>query len=326
MLIWIDLNSDQLKKTIDEIFGKYGYNLKGRMFFYYFGHGEVTGEEDNSTRRAWLVPVDAPDPIENEAKFYRLAVSMSEIVEKAKQALIKHAFFAFEACQAGYVIRSLSTMGNLEPPHIKGYVLSDETQRPVKQFLTAGNMLQRVPANNSFTALLAGALVDPAADTNGDGFITGKKIMSYVALQLPQWATTYRQQPEVGNYPPVEGGDMVFGPTASYSPIGCYADEGDIVGTTGRDLDGANLEQSDMTTERCVAYCPSRGFSYAATQFGKWCFCGRSYGKFGAAPNKCSTPCAGNEHEICGGFWANSVYVRSGDLPNLPKFRRSTVK
>lgn len=183
------------------------------MFFYYFGHGLVTGEDDPDSNRAWLVPVDAPDPIKNEMKFFRLAVPMSDIVGRAKRALIKHAFFAFEACRAGYVITSLSTLGSLEPPHIKGYVLDRETQRPVRQFLTAGNTVQQVPANNSFTALLAGALVDPAADTNGDGFITGKKIISYVALRLPQWATDYHLHPEAGSIPPVEGGDMVFGPT-----------------------------------------------------------------------------------------------------------------
>jgi hypothetical protein len=218
VLIWMNLSSTQLKTTIDEVFGKYGYVRTGRMFFYYFGHGEVTGDEDDPpSMRAWLVPVDAPDPIKKEMKFYRLAIPMSYIVAQAQQALIKHAFFAFEACRAGYVITSLATLGGLKPPHIKGYVLSPTTQEPVRQFLTAGNKLQNVPANNSFTALLAGALVDPAADTNEDGFVTGRKIIAYVALRLPQWATDYPLTPENGSYPLAGSGDMVFGPTSGRS-------------------------------------------------------------------------------------------------------------
>ena len=46
--------------------------------------------------------------------------------------------------------------------------------------------------------------------------------------------------------------------------------------------------------------CREKGNAYAATQFGKQCFCGNSYGKYGPAKN-CDANCSGNQAEICGG-------------------------
>ena len=49
-----------------------------------------------------------------------------------------------------------------------------------------------------------------------------------------------------------------------------------------------------------------KGFNYAATQAGQWCFCGNEYDKHGKY-DKCITPCPGNSAEKCGGTWANQV-------------------
>lgn len=89
--------------------------------------------------------------------------------------------------------------------------------------------------------------------------------------------------------------------------LGCFKDQGDATGTRGRDLSGHAVNNNGMTTARCVATCKDKGFQYAGTQYGSWCFCGNSYGKSGKATN-CNMPCAGNKSEICGGSWANSVY------------------
>ncbi len=86
---------------------------------------------------------------------------------------------------------------------------------------------------------------------------------------------------------------------ASY--LGCFKDQGD------RDISGFFVERSDMATEQCVSICTQKGFAYASTQYGRQCFCGNSYGKFGPA-NNCDMKCEGNPNQMCGGFWANSVY------------------
>jgi hypothetical protein len=89
--------------------------------------------------------------------------------------------------------------------------------------------------------------------------------------------------------------------------IGCFKDQGDPGGTNGRDLNGFSLNFPGMTAEMCTQTCTSKGFPYAGTQYGTWCFCGTSYGKSGKADN-CDMKCGGAGNEICGGTWANSVY------------------
>jgi uncharacterized protein YegL len=95
--------------------------------------------------------------------------------------------------------------------------------------------------------------------------------------------------------------------TKAETYLGCYKDQGDPTGTNGRDLSGFVLNDSNMTTDRCLSECRSRGFTFAGTQYGSWCFCGDSYGKSGPA-NNCNMRCSGNREEICGGTWANSIY------------------
>lgn len=89
--------------------------------------------------------------------------------------------------------------------------------------------------------------------------------------------------------------------------IGCFRDKGDPSGTRGRDLDGLAVSHSTMSVGQCIDLCSKKGFPYAGVQYGSWCFCGDSYGKFGKADN-CNMACSGNASEICGGSWANSVY------------------
>jgi hypothetical protein len=37
------------------------------------------------------------------------------------------------------------------------------------------------------------------------------------------------------------------------------------------------------------------------------CFCGNSYGKYGTGSG-CDMQCSGNQSQICGGFYQNSIY------------------
>ncbi len=90
-------------------------------------------------------------------------------------------------------------------------------------------------------------------------------------------------------------------PSAGEAFVGCYKD-GDP-----RDLTGFHVQDYKITLEACRAMCATKGFTFAGTQYGSHCFCGNSYGKYGVS-NDCTEPCAGNRGQICGGWWANSVY------------------
>lgn len=95
--------------------------------------------------------------------------------------------------------------------------------------------------------------------------------------------------------------------SAGIQYLGCFRDQGNATGTSGRDLSGFAVSEPQMTTERCVSLCGEKGFRYAGTQYSSWCFCGNRYGKSGKADN-CNMKCSGNNRQICGGSWANSVY------------------
>jgi hypothetical protein len=96
-------------------------------------------------------------------------------------------------------------------------------------------------------------------------------------------------------------------PPSAIVNLGCFRDQGDPHGTSGRDLNGFVENNQGMTTEACSETCASKGFAYAATQYSTWCFCGASYGRSGRADN-CNMKCGGNQNETCGGTWANLVY------------------
>ena len=125
--------------------------------------------------------------------------------------------------------------------------------------------------------------------------------------------------------------------------MGCFKDQGDPQGTSGRDLSGhmflpplwlrsapnttaavtgAVIDQPApassrlrmapqpapvMSASACTAGCRARGFAFAGTQYSSYCFCGNRFGQTGTSAS-CNMPCTGNPGEICGGAWANSVY------------------
>jgi len=90
--------------------------------------------------------------------------------------------------------------------------------------------------------------------------------------------------------------------------LGCYADKGGTVtDPSENDLNGLFFKNDRMTTKLCTDRCQAEGFAFAATRNGYACFCGDSYGRFGAA-NTCNVACYGAPGEICGGVGVNSVY------------------
>ena len=51
------------------------------------------------------------------------------------------------------------------------------------------------------------------------------------------------------------------------------------------------------------------GFPFFGVQYGKQCFCGTEYGRYGEAEEAdCDMPCSGNQDQMCGGRWRASIY------------------
>jgi len=96
---------------------------------------------------------------------------------------------------------------------------------------------------------------------------------------------------------------IVTAPNAA-NYVGCYIDK-----SNPRDLLGASYSSKNMTVTRCRAWCGAKKFKFAGLQAGTWCFCDNSYGSYGTGTAvSCSTNCAGNTAQKCGGSLRNSVY------------------
>jgi hypothetical protein len=84
----------------------------------------------------------------------------------------------------------------------------------------------------------------------------------------------------------------------------------------GRTLAGASTSADDMTVEKCVDFCTSKGYSKAGLENARECFCGNTIAP-DRAPVKgwlgpCEMRCTGNAKQKCGGWGYISLYEKCG--------------
>lgn len=85
-------------------------------------------------------------------------------------------------------------------------------------------------------------------------------------------------------------------------------------GLPTRTLTGPGLAGSDITVDKCVAFCKERGYRYAGVEYAGECYCGDSVDsdRFPAdglghlAP--CNMACTGDSEQICGGYGQIGIY------------------
>ena len=71
-----DPDSRELEDHFRNFIDRYGYDKQNRLLFFFAGHG-YTRDDGN---KGYLVPVDAPSPLEDERGFQRKALPMSQIL------------------------------------------------------------------------------------------------------------------------------------------------------------------------------------------------------------------------------------------------------
>ncbi len=129
-----------------------------------------------------------------------------------------------------------------------------------------------------------------------EGYVTGEAVWTFSGQRIDDQSMCL---------------DKAGVPAAPSAPrhLGCFAERGDVdvAGLGNRDLDGHMFSDPAMTTEMCADACRERGYAYAGTQYGSYCFCGAAYGRTGPSSD-CTMTCAGDASQICGGPYANSVY------------------
>jgi hypothetical protein len=87
--------------------------------------------------------------------------------------------------------------------------------------------------------------------------------------------------------------------TTGYVYKGCFNDKPD------RDV-RSQLYQGRFNIQQCYTAC-SPHFKYFSLQYGSQCFCGNSFGKYGAS-NACGMNCVGQPELVCGDAWMNNVF------------------
>ena len=195
----LDPTEDALIDEINDFIDAHGYDRENRLLFYYAGHGYT--QERNGRKFGYLVPVDAPNPYDNERAFFRKSLKMEQVLSWAKQIESKHALFVFDSCFSGSVLQSRA----VAVPEDISYL----TAKPVRQFISAGSANQTVPAISVFRPLFIRG-INGQADLDKDGYVTGVELGMYLQKQVPRYQTG--QTPQYGKIldPYLDEGNFVF--------------------------------------------------------------------------------------------------------------------
>ncbi len=198
------LNDEATRERILSILGDQladGAKVKkdDRVFVFFAGHG-ATRRLPSGRALGYIIPVEA-----DATNFQSQAISMTNFQDISEAIPAKHVLFVTDACYSGVAL----TRGGGRPGG-QNY-LEEVTRRTVRQMLTAGGADEEVADNGPnghsiFTWALTQGL-DGRADLNGDGFITGSELATYVA---PTVSSLSKQTPAFGNLVGSEGGDFVF--------------------------------------------------------------------------------------------------------------------
>ncbi len=191
-------DSKALNVAFEEFIDQYGFDPNNRLLFFFSGHGHTR----KGGEKGYLVPVDAPDPRRDERSFLRKALPMTQILSWSRQMEAKHALFLFDSCFSGTVFKVKSLPKR--PPHI-----TRSTSLPVRQYITAGDAGDPVPASSVFTPAFIDALKYGWADLNGDNYVSGTELGIYLQEKVPQHTSQTPQYGKIKDYK-LSRGDYIF--------------------------------------------------------------------------------------------------------------------
>ena len=168
-----------------------------RLVVFIAGHGWT----DNFLLTGHVVPTDAPGP--DSRNFRKMLLDMDTVKDWAKASNAQHILFLFDSCFAGAVFLHRS---GYTPPQT---LFLDDAMRRARQFMTAGDERQVVPAISKFVPALDQALTLGLADFNRDGLVTANELGMWVKERVIATGTTtpqYGELPEARSIP----GTMIF--------------------------------------------------------------------------------------------------------------------
>jgi len=196
----MDPNKSELDKAFTDFISKNGQVVDNRLLFYFAGHG-YTVKTNYGEELGYIVPVDAPNPNYDLARFQSQAMEMAQIEIYARRLQAKHAIFLFDACFSGSLFTSTRAV-----PAIINY----KTTLPVRQFITSGSAEEMVPDKSVFGEQFVRA-IDGEADGDKDGYVTGSELGDFLQSSVVNYSNN-SQHPQYGKIrsPNLDKGDFVF--------------------------------------------------------------------------------------------------------------------
>ncbi len=197
-----NLNREETRRLVQSFVDRHGIaNPDNRLLIVYSGHGATL---DGS--KGYIVPVDAPNPVEDRVGFLQRALPIREFKGWAEDVQAKHVLIAFDSCFGGTVFSTRS--------HSKAAIerMTQLTGKPIRAFLTAGGAGEEVPARSVFTPYLSRG-INGEADMNDDGYVTGSELFVWIRQKVSDaTAGTTKNTVRFGPLPDprFDQGDFVF--------------------------------------------------------------------------------------------------------------------
>lgn len=198
----LDPDWRSLRKALNSIITGPGREKDKAVLLWFSGHGHTLAEADGA-KLGYIVPVDAPDPDQDEIGFMENAISMRQIETVARRIQAKHVLMIFDSCFSGAIFQ----ISRAKPPPF----IQEKVAKPVRQFLTAGNEDEKVPDKSYFKTVFIQGVGDGHADRNKDGYITGQEIGAYLQEKVINYSRS-AQHPQYGkiNNPKLDKGDFIL--------------------------------------------------------------------------------------------------------------------
>jgi len=196
-------NGHDLNLKLNELIVETVQDRNKGILVWFSGHGH-TEERADGTPLGYLVPSDAPNPKDDLRGFMATAINMDRILSVSGQIRAKHVLMMFDSCFSGTLFAS--TRSANPSLHIQRKVAE-----PVRQFITAGQADEKVPDDSFFHKAFLTAIQHREADLNGDTYITGTELGSYLSEKVTNYSEG-SQNPAFGKIrnPSLDKGDFVF--------------------------------------------------------------------------------------------------------------------
>ncbi|MFH0803141.1 MAG: tetratricopeptide repeat protein [bacterium] len=233
----MDPDREHLLGAIDDFINKYGRDAENRLLIYFAGHG-CTLKLKYGGDMGFIAPVGAPDPRLNEAGFKAKAVDMQKFESFAKTIDSKHVLFVFDSCFSGSVFEIV----NRDVPEAISY----KTERPVRQFMTAGSADEEVSDKSDFKREFIEG-IKGEADSDHDGYVTATELGVYLNSKVAKYSKGC-QHPQFGTIrdPVLDKGDFVF----DYGKPQAPAYEPNLPPKAGLDMSGLDNEAQNNREAR----------------------------------------------------------------------------